>query len=110
MKNYLEIYLYYKKTAIDEVERKQDKFNGILGVLENYTPRNNMYAEAKNKLLNNAKKIYEGREKITEGFKNGVLPFYYDETYENRMKFEREQEEREEEGIKNIRNKNDLID
>ena len=102
--------LYYKKTAIDEVERKQDKFNGILGVLENYTPRNNMYAEAKNKLLNNAKKFYEGREKITEGFKNGVFPFYYDETYEHRMKFEREQEEREEEEIKNIRNKNDLID
>ena len=65
-------------------------------MLEAYTPRNNKYAEAKNKLLNNIKKIYERREKITEGFKNEVFPVYYDKAFENRMKFEREEEEQEE--------------
>ena len=73
--------LYYKKTKIDEVERKQFEFNGMIGVLENYIPRNNKYVEAKNKSLNNAKKFYEGREKIAEGFKNKVFPFYYDKAY-----------------------------
>ena len=73
--------LYYKKTKIDEVERKQFEFNGMIGVLENYIPRNNKYVEAKNKCLNNAKKFYEGREKIAEGFKNKVFPFYYDKAY-----------------------------
>ena len=53
------------------------EFNGMIGVLENYIPRNNKYVEAKNKLLNNAKKFYEEREKIAEGFKNKVFPFYY---------------------------------
>ena len=55
--------LYSKKTTIDEVERKQDEFNGMIGILENYIPRNDKYVEAKN-LLNNTKKFYEGREKI----------------------------------------------
>ena len=55
--------LYSKKTTIDEVERKQDEFNGVIGILENYIPRNDKYVEAKN-LLNNTKKFYEGREKI----------------------------------------------
>ena len=73
-----------------------------MSVLEDYTPRNNKYTEAENKLLMQKKK-YEGREKITEGFKNGVFPFYYDEAYEKRKRFEREEE------ISNIRNKNGLI-
>ena len=67
--------LYYKETTIDEVERKQDEFNGVIDALKNYTPRDNKYVKAKNKLLNNVKKFYEGREKIIEGFKNEVFPF-----------------------------------
>ena len=55
--------LYYKKTTIDEVERKQDEIDGVVGALKKYIPRNNEYVEAKNKLLNNIKKFYEGREK-----------------------------------------------
>ena len=101
--------LYYKKITIDEAEKKQDEFNAIIGILESYTPRNNKYVEAKNKLLNNIKKIYEGREKITEGFKNEIFPVYYDKAYEHRMKFEREEEGKEEQEIKNIRNENGLI-
>ena len=42
-------------------------------------------------------------------FKNGILPFNYEEAYEEWMRFERE-EEKEEEEISNIRNKNGLID
>ena len=76
-----------------------------MGVLEYYTARNDKYTEAKNKLLKNVKKIYEGREKIAEGFKNRIFPFNYDEAYEEWMKFEKEEQE-----ISNIKNRNDLID
>ena len=81
-----------------------------MGVLEDYTARNNKYTEAKNKLLKNVKKIYEGREKIAEGFKNRIFPFDYDEAYEEWMKFEKEEEKKEEQEISNIKNRNDLID
>ena len=60
---------YYKKIAIDEAEREQYEFNAIIGVLEDYTQRNNKYIEAKNKFLNNLKKIYEGKEKLLKGIK-----------------------------------------
>ena len=90
------------------VERKQDGFNATRRILENYSPRNNKCTEAKNKLLINAKKFYEGREKIIEGFKNEIFPFNYDEVYDERMRFERE-EEKEEEEVNNIRNKNGLL-
>ena len=49
--------LYYKKITIDEAQREQDEFNAIIDVLEDYNPRNNKHIEAKNKLLNNVKKI-----------------------------------------------------
>ena len=75
-------YLYYKETTIDDVERKQDEFSAAIADLKNYAPRDNKYVEAKNKLLNNAKNFYEGREKIIEGFKNRVFPLYYSEIYE----------------------------
>ena len=58
---------------IDDVERKQDEIRGVMGALKRYTPRDNKYVEAKNKLLNNAKNFYEGREKIIEGFKNEIF-------------------------------------
>ena len=88
--NYLNSSLatFTKKTTIDGVERKEDEFNAIMAVLENYTPRNNKYIEAKRKLLNNVNKFYEGREKINEGFKNGIFPFYYEEPYEEQIRFE----------------------
>ena len=56
--------------TVDEVEREKDEFNPIIGVLEDNTPRNNAYIEAKNKLLNNVKKIFfEGRVKLLKGLK-----------------------------------------
>ena len=68
--------LYYKKTTTDDVEGKQDEFSAVISVVEGYTPRDNKYVEAKNKILNNAKKFYIGREKIIKGFKNKVFPLY----------------------------------
>ena len=75
LKNYLEIFII-KKTTTDDVEGKQDEFSAVISVVEGYTPRDNKYVEAKNKILNNAKKFYIGREKIIKGFKNKVFPLY----------------------------------
>ena len=75
-----------------------------MGVLKNYTQRNNKYIEAKNKLLSNVKKICEVREKIIKGFKDEIFPCNYGEAYEEQMRFEREEE------TNNIRNKNGPID
>ena len=82
--------------AIDEAESKQEEFDGMLGILSKYTPRDSKYIETKNKLLDNAKNFYEGREKIIKGFKDRIFPLKYDDEFE------------EEE--KNIRNESGLID
>ena len=54
---------------MDEVEKEKDEFNPIIVVLEDNTPRNNTYIEAKNKFLNSIKKIFEGRVKLLKGLK-----------------------------------------
>ena len=54
--------LYYRNMSIDEAERRQDEFDGVLGVLSTYSTKKKEYIEVKNRLLNNAKK-YKGREK-----------------------------------------------
>ena len=64
----------YRKMGIDEAESKQEEFDGMLGVLSNYTPRDQKYINAKNELLDNVKNFYEEREKIIKGFKNGIFP------------------------------------
>ena len=61
--------LYSKKMLIDDAEMKQDKFNAKLSALSGYSPKKQEYIEVKNKLLVNAKKFYERRKKIIEGFK-----------------------------------------
>ena len=86
--------------SIDEAERKQDEFDGVVGALSTYSTKRKEYIEAMNKLLNNAKKFYKRREKIIEGFKNGIFPLSYDK--------EEEQTRYEEES--NFRNENGLID
>ena len=83
--------LYYRKTTIDEAKRIQEEFDVVTNALKNYAARDNKYVEAKNKLLNNDKNFYEGREKIIEGFKNEIFPLYYHELYEYQMKEEEEQ-------------------
>ena len=66
-----------------------------MGALKGYAPRDNKYIEAKNKLVNNVENFYKGREKIIEGFKSGVFPFYYDQSHKHEMKAKREIEEEE---------------
>ena len=94
--------LYYKNMEIDEAEGKQDEFDGVLDALRAYSAKKKEYLEAKNRLLNNAKKIYQAREKTTEGFKSGIFPLNYDE--------EEEQELRDKEEENDIRDENGLID
>ena len=62
-----------------------------------YAPRDNKYVEAKNKLVNNVKNFYKGRQKIIEGFKNGVFPVYYDEREEFRKEVEEDEEDEKDE-------------
>ena len=90
LKSYLKAWIT-KKITIDEAEREKDEFNAIIGVSEDYTPRNNKYIEAKNRLLNNGKTFYEEREKITEGCKDGIFPFNYAEVSEEQMRYKREE-------------------
>ena len=77
LKSYLEIFINRKMTR-DEAELKQDEFNAVFSALSNYSPRDQKYFEAKNKLLNNVKNFYEGRKKIIEGFKNGIFLLNHD--------------------------------
>ena len=53
--------------------------------------------------MNITKKIYKGREKIIERFKNGIFPINYDDEKE-------EEQTRYEEEENKIRNQNGLID
>ena len=48
---------------IDTAEMKQDEFNTILDALNDYSPKAQKYIEAKNGLLNNAKKLLQGERK-----------------------------------------------
>ena len=85
--------LHYKTITIDEAESKQDEFNTVLDLLKKYSPMHDKYVTLKNNLIDNVSKFYEGREKIIEGFKNEVFPFYYDREDEEQMEFEKEEEE-----------------
>ena len=55
--------------SIDEVERKQDVFHGSLGALSTYSAKWKECIEAKNNLLNNAKKITRGEKNLLKGLK-----------------------------------------
>ena len=81
--------LYYRTITIDEAESKQDEFNTVLHLLKKYSPKHDKYVTLKNNLVDNVSKFYEGREKIIEGFKNEVFPFYYDREDEDQMEFEK---------------------
>ena len=87
--------------SINGAERKQDKFDTTLGALSIYPAKNKKYLEPKNKLLNNAKKFYKGREKIIEGFKNISIILWW------RRRTTRTRHEEEE---NKIRDENGLID
>ena len=75
--------LYYRNITIDEAESKQEKLNVVLRLLKRYSPKHDKYVTLKNNLVDNASKFYEGREKIIEGFKNGLFLFYCDRDCDN---------------------------
>ena len=77
--------LYYKKMTVDKAEMKQEEFYSILDILSNYTPRAEKYIEEKNKLLDNAKNFYGGRENIIKGFKDGIFPLKSDDKFEEQQ-------------------------
>ena len=79
----------------------------MLHILKNYSPKHDKYVTLKNNLVDNASKFYEGREKIIEGFKNGVFPLYYNTDHEERIKYEKEEEE--EETIFNVNKFNEWV-
>ena len=85
--------LYYATITIDEAESKQDEFNTMLHLLKKYSPKHDKHVTLKNNLVDNAGKFYERREKIIEGFKTEIFPFYYDRENEEQMEFEKEEEE-----------------
>ena len=71
----------------------QEEFNTVLHLLKKYSPKHD---KCYNNLVDNVSKFYEGREKIIEGFKNEVFPFYYDREDEEQMELEKKEEEEEE--------------
>ena len=64
--------------TINDAEMKQNEFNSIRVALNNCSPKDKKYIEAKNSLLNNAKNLYKRREKIIEGFKEKLFPLVPD--------------------------------
>ena len=79
----------------------------MLHLLKRYSPKHDKYVTLKNNLVDNASKFYEGREKIIEGFKNGVFPLYYNTDHEEWIKYEKEEEE--EETIFNVNKFNEWV-
>ena len=80
LRSYLEAFITTKMT-IDDVELKKDEFHSMLSVLSNYPPKAQRYIETKNKLLDNAKKFYERRQKIIDDFKNRIFPLKSDDEF-----------------------------
>ena len=48
----------------------------VLYHLKKYSPKSPKYIEAKNNLVKNVEKFYEGRNKIIKGFKNNIFQVY----------------------------------
>ena len=84
--------------VIDDAEMKQNEFDAKFNALSRYSPRNQKYIEAKNKLLDMQKNFYEGREKFIEGFKKEIFPLKSDDEFKEQARYE------------NTGNENGLID
>ena len=55
--------------AIDEAERKQDKLDAMIGILNKYSAKKIEYIEAKNKVLISVKYFTRGEKKLLKGLK-----------------------------------------
>ena len=77
--------LISKKMLIDDAEKKQDDFDAKLNDLNEYSPRNKKYIEAKNTLLDNAKNVCKGKEKIIEDLKKGIFLLKSDDEFKKQQ-------------------------
>ena len=65
-KTFNELYrgLYYKNMTINDAEMKQNKFNSIRVALNNYSPKDKKYIEAKNSLAKMQKTFMRGQKEL----------------------------------------------
>ena len=68
--------LYYRNITINGPEQKQDEFDEVLGALSEYSPIDQKYIEAKNKLLHKAKDFSRGEKKLLKGLKTKYFKFF----------------------------------
>ena len=73
--------LYYKKMTMNDAEVRQNKFNSKHDALDNYSPKNKKYIEAKNSLINNAKTFTRGEK----GFKEKIFLIKFDDETEQQQ-------------------------
>ena len=73
--------LYYKKMTMNDAEVRQNKFNSKHDALDNYSPKNKKYIEAKNSLINNAKTFTRGEK----GFKEKIFLIKSDDETEQQQ-------------------------
>ena len=59
--------------TIDVAEIKQNKYAEKFDELRTYQARGSKYIDLKESVSKNAKKVFDGWEKIVYGFKNGIL-------------------------------------
>ena len=55
--------------TIDEAERKQDKLDAMIDILNKYSAKKIEYIEAKNKVLISEKNFTRGEKKLLKGLK-----------------------------------------
>ena len=68
--------IYYRNMWRNKAEQKQDEFDAVLNALNEYSPRNQKYIEAKISFyLDNAKNFYKGRKKLLKGLKIKYFQF-----------------------------------
>ena len=60
--------------TIDVAEIMQNEYAEKLAELRTYQVRGSKYIDLKESVSKNAKKVFDGWEKIVYGFKNGILP------------------------------------
>ena len=100
--------LYYRNMSINKAERKQHEFDAVLNALSEYSPRDQKCIEAKNKLLDNAKNFYKGKEKIIQVFKNEIFLIHCDDE-DRRFKDNDENDIRDNNGLIDFEKPNKLI-
>ena len=61
--------IYYRKILIDRTDVIQQEFSILLDALERYKPRYSEYINKISKLLDNAKRFYDGRKITVDAFK-----------------------------------------